>query len=582
MVLEWDQLYSGDCLELLDRLPAGSVDLAFADPPFNIGFSYADYDDRKTRDEYVGWCRGWISKIIRALKPDGTFWLAIGDEFAAELKVLAQNELGLLTRSWVVWYYTFGVNCRAKFSRSHAHLFHFVKDPHRYTFRADDPAVRVPSARQLVYADRRANPRGRLPDDTWILRPQDLPEGFLPSHDTWYFARVAGTFKERSGFHGCQMPEQLLGRIVRVSSHRGERVLDPFAGSGTTLAVARKLGRRWMGFEISSTYVQQARRRLDGVREGDPLEGPADPICSAPATGPSGRTPRGRRDVLVKKDRAAALQTDGTSASVEDLPTRWRSVCEQVRRAVIDAYLATHQGHSADRLIADPVLQRAFLSQCRCRKLPGSPNEWFHLLLRLRKTGKLPRLEKPPPRTAGIRDMEQYDFASEMALARISRNGSRGATVDDILCTPQLASQFDRLAKGFAPGFTQLEYRWAALSLRKRAGAWRRKLRTSRVDWSREALPDAIACRQLKPERLQGTPGVYLLRSRSRAVYAGATRDLGARLVLHQRLLRCAAWQDIPISSVVVHPVRRERHVLQLKILEWFRPAWNHCHLLLA
>ena len=74
----------------------------------------------------------------------------------------------------MIWYYTFGVNCTHKFSRSHAHLFYFVKDPAQFTFRKDEPENRVLSARQLVYADARANPKGRLPDDTWILRPQDL------------------------------------------------------------------------------------------------------------------------------------------------------------------------------------------------------------------------------------------------------------------------------------------------------------------------------------------------------------------------------------------------------------------------
>ena len=196
--------------------------------------------------------------MVRVLKPNGTFWLAIGDEYAADLKVLMQRELRLSCRSWVVWYYTFGVNCKNKFSRSHAHLFHMVKDPRDFTFNADE--IRVPSARQLVYGDARANPQGRLPDDTWILRPQDLPEGFQPLEDTWYFPRVAGTFKERAGFHGCQMPEQLLGRIIRACSQPGEIVLDPFAGSGTTLAVAKKLGRRYLGFELSAEYTRLIKR----------------------------------------------------------------------------------------------------------------------------------------------------------------------------------------------------------------------------------------------------------------------------------------------------------------------------------
>ena len=160
--LATDAVHQGDCLELLARIPDGSVPLAFADPPFNIGYDYDTYDDRRSADDYLTWSRRWMAEIVRVLRPDGTFWLAIGDEYAAELKVLATRELGLTCRSWVVWYYTFGVNCRHKFSRSHAHIFHFVKDPQAFTF--NDEAIRVPSARELVYGDRRANPAGRLPD----------------------------------------------------------------------------------------------------------------------------------------------------------------------------------------------------------------------------------------------------------------------------------------------------------------------------------------------------------------------------------------------------------------------------------
>ncbi|HMO84334.1 MAG TPA: site-specific DNA-methyltransferase, partial [Lacipirellulaceae bacterium] len=207
-----------------------------------------------------------------------------------------------IMRSWVVWYYTFGVNCTRKFNRSHAHLFQFIKDEKQFTFNAEDPLVRVPSARALVYGDSRANPTGRLPDDTWVvppaaddffqrvtgegwvLRPQDAPAAFQPMDDTWYYSRVAGTFKERQGFHGCQMPEQLLGRIMRVSSNEGEVVFDPFSGSGTTLAVAKKLGRQFVGTELSEDYARYATERLKAIRPDDPLDGPADPASSSPNT----------------------------------------------------------------------------------------------------------------------------------------------------------------------------------------------------------------------------------------------------------------------------------------------------------
>jgi site-specific DNA-methyltransferase (adenine-specific) len=301
------RIHHGDCIAAMENLPAGFVDLAFADPPFNIGYEYDVYDDSRERSDYLTWSRRWISQVHRLLIPTGTFWLAIGDEYAAELKLLCQ-ETGFHCRNWVVWYYTFGVHCTHKFTRSHAHLLYFAKNPREFTFRADE--VRVPSARQLVYADRRANPRGRVPDDTWILRPQDLADCFTPDEDTWYFPRVAGTFKERAGYHGCQMPEQLLGRIIRACSNENEVILDPFAGSASTLVVAKKLGRRFFGYEISHEYVSRGMERLQQVRRGDPLDGAADPRVSAPATpsvnptgtkacepvGRNGRTSQSKKD----------------------------------------------------------------------------------------------------------------------------------------------------------------------------------------------------------------------------------------------------------------------------------------------
>jgi DNA modification methylase len=272
----YDRVVLGDCVEGLKQIESGSIDLAFADPPFNIGYDYDIYNDRRAAEDYLEWSKRWTSEIARVLKPDGSFWLAIGDEFAAELKVIVHRELGLSMRNWVVWYYTFGVNCTRKFTRSHVHLLYFVKNPSAFTFNIDD--IRVPSARQLVYADKRANAKGRLPDDTWILRPQDAADSFTPIEDTWYVSRVCGTFKERDGGHGCQMPEQVLGRIVRACTNPGDVVLDPFAGSGTTLAVAKKLDRRYLGFEISPSYHERIASRLSFLSPGDPLDGNSDPF----------------------------------------------------------------------------------------------------------------------------------------------------------------------------------------------------------------------------------------------------------------------------------------------------------------
>jgi site-specific DNA-methyltransferase (adenine-specific) len=278
-----NQVYQGDCLRVLASLPAASVDLAFADPPFNIGYEYdptvaaAIGNDRRAKADYLAWTEQWLAATTRLLKPTGSFYVAIGDEYAAEVKVRL-DALGLTMRNWIVWHYTFGVSCTKKFARSHAHIFYYVASDH-FTFNGD--AVRVPSARQTTYADRRANPRGKLPDDTWVLRPQEEEKAFRPDSDSWYVPRVCGTFRERLG-HPCQMPEAVLERIIRASSNPGDLVLDPFAGSGTTLAVAKRLGRRWLGVELSSGYAEAILERLDEV-PASPEAGTARPERALPA-----------------------------------------------------------------------------------------------------------------------------------------------------------------------------------------------------------------------------------------------------------------------------------------------------------
>ncbi|HUU31640.1 MAG TPA: site-specific DNA-methyltransferase [Phycisphaerae bacterium] len=234
------QIVQGNLLEVLPAWPAECVDLIFADPPFNIGYKYDRYRDDLPPEKYMAWTERWIEACLRVLKPGGTFWIAIGDEYAAEVRVAMRRRATL--RNWVVWHYTFGQNCKGKFNRSHAHLFYFVKDPKRFTFNTD--AVRIRSDRQLKYNDKRANPKGKLPDDVWT------------------FSRVCGTFKERVGWHPCQMPLALLERIVLACSKSGDVVLDPFAGSGTTLLAASRHGRRWVGVELSRRYAARAAKRI--------------------------------------------------------------------------------------------------------------------------------------------------------------------------------------------------------------------------------------------------------------------------------------------------------------------------------
>ena len=237
-----DKIICGDCIEVLSEVNGPFADLIFADPPFNIGYEYDKYNDKVQKKNYIAWTKDWMRVCKKVLKPHGSFYIAIGDDYAANVKIIA-DELGLFMRNWIVWHYTFGQQTKNKFARSHTHIFYFVNHKKNFTF--NDYAVRVPSDRQLIYSDRRANPSGKMPDDVWSG-----------------YSRVCGTFKERAGWHPCQMPENLLKKIIAASSNAGDCVLDPFSGSGTTAAAAYQSGRNYVGVEISQTYVEKARQRL--------------------------------------------------------------------------------------------------------------------------------------------------------------------------------------------------------------------------------------------------------------------------------------------------------------------------------
>ena len=246
-MLERNSIVAGDSIELMTSGEVPHADLIFADPPFNIGYKYDVYEDRKAYDDYYAWTQQWMAACQKALSPTGSFWIAIGDEYAAEVRVIGR-QLGLNLRNWVVWHYTFGQATQKKFARSHAHLFYFTKDPRTFTFNADN--VRIPSARQTTYADKRANAKGKLPDDVWS------------------FSRVCGTFHERVKWHPCQMPEKLLERVIKVSSSEGDLVVDPFSGSGTTCVVAARLKRDYLGIDLSESYVAESRKRLTETLAG--------------------------------------------------------------------------------------------------------------------------------------------------------------------------------------------------------------------------------------------------------------------------------------------------------------------------
>ncbi len=559
------KIHQGDCVAQMKQLPDHCVHLAFADPPFNIGYEYDEYDDRLDTEKYLEWSKKWMTQVHRILTSNGAFWLAIGDEYAAELKIEAQK-LGFHCRSWVIWYYTFGVHCTKKFTRSHAHLFHFVRSKDLFTFNSD--AVKVPSARQLVYKDARAASGGRMPDDTFILRPQDCVDGFTPDEDTWYFPRVAGTFKEREGFHGCQMPEQLLGRIVRACSNKDDVVFDPFSGSATTLAVAKKLGRRFLGFELSKDYVVRGTKRLADIFVDERLEGADEPKVSAPATNPTTKTYM----VSAKAERP-------TLRSEMPVP---RGIADSA--GLIECLAATYEGYSLDRVVADSEVNRHLQKECDRKGIEGTPAERNRMLFGLRKKGQLTK--------AGIRTqvrtefswdhLSKFMFASEIAWRRTLDEFQ--LSLDDILCDPTTASHFDGIAAMFAPGFTSLEYRWAAFSRRKR--------NKKAVDFARNKADElkiskfgkGIRLGELDFTLLPASEGLYGIATtvgkKSEFLFAGETVDL--RLQLESQFCKQAvrsAWlhggKDLLIHYRVLPTVLDHPLVRTVLLQQLYEPKWN-------
>jgi site-specific DNA-methyltransferase (adenine-specific) len=256
-------VFVGDCRRVLPQFGAGLVDLIVTDPPYAIGQNYGEhYDDGRGESAFLAMLEEALAALNRVLKADGSLFIVMGSNLQAEVLVLLKR-LGFHWRRTIVWYETFGQAQQGNFTPSWRAIHYVTKDPKDFTFNAD--AVRVPSQRQLRYNDKRAKSGGKLPDDTWLLLRTwalvpdvQLPELQTGDNDLWLASRVCGTFHAKVD-HVNQMPLPVLDRIIRVASHPGQLVLDPFAGTNTTGIAAAALGRRHIGVELSEQTARLAR-----------------------------------------------------------------------------------------------------------------------------------------------------------------------------------------------------------------------------------------------------------------------------------------------------------------------------------
>ncbi len=249
----------GDAVAWLTSLPSASVDLVFADPPYNI--KKAEWDTFESQQAYVEWSLRWISEATRVLKQTGTLYICGYSEILADLKLPASRFFKGCR--WLVWHYKNKANLGSDWGRSHESILHFRKS-HDFTMNMDD--VRVPYGNHTTKYPEHPQAKtsqygrnGNHKDKLW----QPHPRGAKP-RDVIEVPVLSNGMTERTA-HPTQKPEELLRKIILASSNPGDVVIDPFLGSGTTVVVAEQLGRRWMGCDISAEYCGWAVERLERV-----------------------------------------------------------------------------------------------------------------------------------------------------------------------------------------------------------------------------------------------------------------------------------------------------------------------------
>ena len=240
----------GDCREIVPAFD-GEFNFVFADPPFNIGHGYQGYDDRKSDDDYARFTQEWVAACRDSLADSGVMALHGPDDLAKRWLHL-EDELGLKRIAWINWHYRFGQCNRSNWIDARCHCLIYANGE-GWTWNPDE--VLVDSDRKTQYADKRVDETEhggqRLPGTVWGI----------PS-DGKYWGRIQGNAKERRPNHPNQLPEVYLERLMRAYTNPGDRVLDPFAGSGTTAVVAAALGRRCVTIDVSEANIESVRERL--------------------------------------------------------------------------------------------------------------------------------------------------------------------------------------------------------------------------------------------------------------------------------------------------------------------------------
>jgi len=253
-------IWIGDATAWLGTLADASVDLVFADPPYNIG--KAEWDTFESQQDYVKWSLKWIEQAARVLKPTGTLYVCGFSEILADLKLPASKFFQGCR--WLVWRYKNKANLGNDWGRSHESLLHFRKS-HKFTFNTDD--VRIPYGNHTLkypeHPQAETSQYGKGNSGRRLWHPH--PKGAKPK-DVIEIPTTCNGMHEKTP-HSTQKPEELLRKVILASSNPGDLVIDPFLGSGTTTVVAEQFKRNWMGCDINPQYCEWAAHRIELVED---------------------------------------------------------------------------------------------------------------------------------------------------------------------------------------------------------------------------------------------------------------------------------------------------------------------------
>ena len=244
-----DVVHCGDAVEVLAQYPDDSVDLAFADPPYNLDKSYSSYDDELDKDRYLSWCEAWLAQYVRVLKPTGSLYVLNLPRWTMHHAKFLRQRMHL--QNWIVWDAL--SEPRGKLMPAHYGLLFCTKHPTRFTFNYE----LVGDIDSRMYCLRGSCIRRRK------VRQVDEKE---PLTDLWWDIHRIKHRRDRD-HHPCQLPDALMERIIRLSTNPGDVVLDALCGAGTTPVIATKLGRRYVAIDVDEFYVDLTRRKIAEVSD---------------------------------------------------------------------------------------------------------------------------------------------------------------------------------------------------------------------------------------------------------------------------------------------------------------------------